>query len=828
MKKSLLLITLLLITTTLFAQSPTGTEWKIVNNADLGITDASMAIKPGRFLDGGRIIWLVGHSTSGTYSANSFRSTDFGETWLKGTHPTPSITGNGVRIANIDAIDANIAFMAFVNGTIHKTTDGGVTWRQVHSYTAGGNEWFGGLKVLNNNVVVAVGDGAVAGEYYLARSTDAGETWTRVPHLTDASAQWAVFTYGTAMDAYGDNVWMALYQGTGDQQFPIVKSTDGGATWSVASRITSPASRIWGISFATPNVGMAVNQRGCIYLTTNGGSSWDSLTTQPPTGFSVRNVTAVKDRNKFFVVGEFDNAVTGNRTPVIYSTTDNGSTWVKNFVPLPSIRGTADNFSLQVYDDNLGFASYRNNLVYKIGKPEVKKNFHAATEANTSGLVYKPGAILNNGNTIWFCGHEVASRNTYSFVSTDGGTTFRTGSMVTGRTSNIVAYNATTALMATADGRIIRTTDGGTTWTAVFTVSGGFFNGIQLVGPDVVIAYGDGTTAGNPYFCKSTDRGLTFAAIPRSELPTDLGVTLYGYQGHGTCSDSYGSHAWFTLYGATATASYLAKTSDNGTTWTSVDMSITGTSGSNGRIRSISFPTERYGMAVNLIGEIFLTENSGNLWVKVNTPNYPTDSLFVYNVTGIPETRTFIAGGVIISKANPINKYYGTFITYDLGQTWTKIAAPNSGQFTGAFSSQAPGTTNFNDHIQGGLYLNENFGYALSHAGKVLKLGDGPVISVPDDLKDIINVPKDYVLEQNYPNPFNPSTTIKFKLNKTEYVRLVIYDALGKEIRTLLDNNILPGDYSLVFNAQGLSSGVYFYTLKVGNAIETKKMVLMK
>ena len=834
MKKSLILIALLFVTTTLFAQYPPGANWGLVNlERDLNMTDLTWVYKPGKFLDGGRTIWLVAHTTVAPHQTVTFRSTDGGETWQKGTPVTGDTpTAGRGRIANIDAIDANTAFLALIDGTIRKTTDGGVTWRQVHSYLIGSVVgWFGGLKVLNNNVVIAGGDGAV--QYYLCRSTDAGETWVQIPALAGVNADEAIYTYGSAMDAYGDNVWFAIYSSTtSETSRPVIRSTDAGLTWEV---LRIPSGRnIWGISFVNEKVGMAINQDGIIYLTTDGGENWETVTTVP-TGINIRNITAAKNQEKFILIGEYNDPVKVNRQPVIYNSIDNGYSWTKDYTPIPAFQtksSTADFFSAFMYDDNLGFASFRGGVLYKCGKPEVKKNFNIAVEVGMRDLVFKPGTILDNGNIIWFCGHEITgNRNTYSFVSTNGGTTFTTGSMVTGRTSNIVAYDATTALMAAAEngGGILRTTDGGATWNTVFS-PGIFFNGIQTIGPDVVVAYGDGT-AGSPYFCKSTNKGVTFAQIPRSELPEDLDNVAYGYQGNGSCTDSYGSHAWFTLYGGgTAPYTYVVRTSDYGNTWYSERISLLGDGATSATLRSISFPTSAFGMAVNRVGEIFLIEDKGNMWVKVNNPSsfYPQDSLFIYNVTGIPETKTFIAGGVRIKKNNTGDKAYGAFITYDLGHTWSEILAPPSGNFTGAFN-QGPGTTNLNHHIQAGLYFNENFGYALTHNGRVLKLGDGIVTNLPEDPDGIIlGTPKAYALEQNYPNPFNPSTTIKFKLNKTEHVKLVVYDALGKEVRTLLDNNILPGDYSLVFHADGLSSGVYFYTLKVGNTFETKKMVLMK
>jgi hypothetical protein len=89
-------------------------------------------------------------------------------------------------------------------------------------------------------------------------------------------------------------------------------------------------------------------------------------------------------------------------------------------------------------------------------------------------------------------------------------------------------------------------------------------------------------------------------------------------------------------------------------------------------------------------------------------------------------------------------------------------------------------------------------------------------------------VPTHFALEQNYPNPFNPSTQIKFLLPARSNVTLTVFDALGRSIRTLLNQQLDAGEYMSTFDATGLSSGVYYYVLKAGSLVETKKMVLIR
>ncbi len=86
----------------------------------------------------------------------------------------------------------------------------------------------------------------------------------------------------------------------------------------------------------------------------------------------------------------------------------------------------------------------------------------------------------------------------------------------------------------------------------------------------------------------------------------------------------------------------------------------------------------------------------------------------------------------------------------------------------------------------------------------------------------------DYVLEQNYPNPFNPSTTIKFGIPEKNNVVIKIYNSLGSEIATLVNEVREAGSYEIQFNANNLSSGIYYYKIESGNFVETKKMILLK
>ena len=89
-------------------------------------------------------------------------------------------------------------------------------------------------------------------------------------------------------------------------------------------------------------------------------------------------------------------------------------------------------------------------------------------------------------------------------------------------------------------------------------------------------------------------------------------------------------------------------------------------------------------------------------------------------------------------------------------------------------------------------------------------------------------IPKSYQLEQNFPNPFNPSSVFQYDIPKTSFVKITVYDIIGREIRTLVNEMKSPGEYTVVFDARNLASGIYLYRMQAGDFVQTKKLILMK
>jgi hypothetical protein len=154
-----------------------------------------------------------------------------------------------------------------------------------------------------------------------------------------------------------------------------------------------------------------------------------------------------------------------------------------------------------------------------------------------------------------------------------------------------------------------------------------------------------------------------------------------------------------------------------------------------------------------------------------------------------------------------------------------------------------PGISQFGDIVPGEVKSQVSFPIAIYHQNSPSSIdfivqiysngrffwSDSFTVSVPVGIEENeTNLPIEYALKQNYPNPFNPSTRIKYSIPQSSYVIIKVFDILGNAIATLVNEEKSIGNYEVQFDATGISSGVYFYTLTAGNFVENKKMVLLR
>jgi hypothetical protein len=132
--------------------------------------------------------------------------------------------------------------------------------------------------------------------------------------------------------------------------------------------------------------------------------------------------------------------------------------------------------------------------------------------------------------------------------------------------------------------------------------------------------------------------------------------------------------------------------------------------------------------------------------------------------------------------------------------------------------------TNIKPWLHSVYFVDSENGWAVGSGGTIISTKDIS-LSVTNEHSSI---PNEYKLLQNYPNPFNPTTKIIYEIVDKSYVSLTIYDILGKEVATLVNQEKPAGEYEVKFSGKDLTSGIYFYNLTAGNFRETKKMLLLK
>jgi hypothetical protein len=192
-------------------------------------------------------------------------------------------------------------------------------------------------------------------------------------------------------------------------------------------------------------------------------------------------------------------------------------------------------------------------------------------------------------------------------------------------------------------------------------------------------------------------------------------------------------------------------------------------------------------------GGIYHFINNGSNWVLADT------ALMLRQVVAIT------AYGINIYAATSDS---GVFRSTDNGATWTNI---NSG---------------LKDLGTGSITISNSYMYATTPSG-VWKRPLSEISAVDDNLSGI-RIPAECNLSQNYPNPFNPSTIISYQIPTTRFVTLKVYDILGREVKTLVNEQKNAGSYKVSFDGSKLASGVYIYQLCAGGFIKTRKLLLIK
>jgi len=197
--------------------------------------------------------------------------------------------------------------------------------------------------------------------------------------------------------------------------------------------------------------------------------------------------------------------------------------------------------------------------------------------------------------------------------------------------------------------------------------------------------------------------------------------------------------------------------------------------------------------------------------------------MYTVNITGGPLVRA----GTDIAVARGTLDTVGTALQ-NIGGELTHVAPllPSLGVVSVPFEYTAPSITGTDTIFTTGISVNFN----NSTSGDEWNYASNKIIRVVPSVGITNNntIPTEYSLKQNFPNPFNPKTNISFNVAKTGFVKIVVLDIAGKEISTLVNQNLNAGSYTIDFNGAEYSSGMYFYKMVTKDFSDVKKMIFVK
>jgi hypothetical protein len=231
-----------------------------------------------------------------------------------------------------------------------------------------------------------------------------------------------------------------------------------------------------------------------------------------------------------------------------------------------------------------------------------------------------------------------------------------------------------------------------------------------------------------------------------------------------------------------------------------------------------------------VIDTVLANSNSyQDLDVAIQTYNY---RIKAFNITGSSEYSAVAQVSVPVELTN----FTANVFSNNVNLMWKTATETNNSGFNIERKNIESSEWNTLSFVKGFGTTTEPQSYSFTDenisAGKYLyrlkQIDYNGVYEYSNEIEVLINAPDDFALNQNYPNPFNPSTAIVFQLPKESFVTLKVYNILGVEIATLVNEQKPAGVHKINFDASGLTSGLYIYKISTGNFEQTRKMLLLK
>lgn len=362
--------------------------------------------------------------------------------------------------------------------------------------------------------------------------------------------------------------------------------------------------------------------------------------------------------------------------------------------------------------------------------------------------------------------------------------------------------------------------DSGSTWQVyAYQPPIPLLNDIAVIDDSTIITVGNNGT-----ILRSTDGGISYTIVNSGVSDNLLSVSFV---------DSFGICG-----GSSQTILY---TSNSGASWNIAQSGFFG-GGFRGAVMlspQIGFVAGENSIFQPLLGQ---TPNSGQSWNFTSfyldgNEGRATGVDFTDQFTGYVSARVFDGRGAIAKTTDAGSNWTTTFFNNPLwsvdfpisGASQVGYAAGDSGVILKTYDAGnswqqlSSGTTSSLNKI---YFSDFDTGYAVGENGILLRTTTGgePVTKVKDNSITVDG----FSLFQNYPNPFNPTTNFGFRIADFGFVSLKVYDVLGNEVTTLINEKKQAGEYEIKFNANHLPSGVYFYRLTAGSFSQIRKMILMR